>query len=83
MAEECVKYGAVISLLVSLLARIPFVHNNTRLVVAGLTFLASVFMDTAVSGFNLSEFLTCWAQVLGAALVTNTFVTQPLAEKVQ
>ena len=82
MTEQCVAYGALISTLVSLTAKVKFIHDNTRLVVAFLTLLAALLMDLSIAGFNFGEFFTCWASIAGSALVTNTYVTRPLAEKV-
>jgi hypothetical protein len=86
IAPECLVYGAIISLAVSLLKRIPFVKNHPKVIAFILSIAVSLF-PTVMHGLqsgaaDIGALVTCVLAQLGTAIGVHEVVTQEFRKRV-
>jgi hypothetical protein len=84
MLDQCVLYGGIIAVVVSLLKRIPFIRNNPK-VIAAILAAASAVWQTAHPGtvVDWTTLVQCFAAQFAGSVATYETVIQPVRKSAE
>lgn len=79
---DCLAYGAIISIVVSILKRIPLVKSHPKVAALALSLLSGVLTACfGVSGAEWTVIARCVVETFAASVATHEAVVQPVKDR--